>query len=251
MYSENELLTQLCELANDIGHPPSRSDVADADDVAPVSAFCAQFHSFKRAKEAAGLAYDYTTDGLVAALRDRADELGHSPRKRDMDDTGRYPSSQVYGHWFEGWGGALEAAGLEVYRGDGREYTDQKLIGQLNGLANELGHYPSQTEVNAAEDTPSVTTYQRRFGSLKAATEEVDLSPTKTQEHTNEGLLEELQGLADELGHPPAAAELTNAEGCPSVRTYRERFGTWIDTLEAAGLETHRTTDARKTANEG
>jgi hypothetical protein len=57
----------------------------------------------------------------------------------------------------------------------------------------------------------------------------------------DEALLYDLQDLADDLGHPPALAELAAArrEGrsIASADVYRERFGSWRKALKAARLD--------------
>ncbi len=57
----------------------------------------------------------------------------------------------------------------------------------------------------------------------------------------DEGLIFDLQDLADDLGHSPTLAELATArqEGrsIASADVYRERFGGWRETLRAAKLD--------------
>jgi len=66
---------------------------------------------------------------------------------------------------------------------------------------------------------------QRRFARLK----------------DDEGLIFDLQDLAEDLGHPPALAELVVARrkgrSIASADVYRERFGDWRKALKAARLD--------------
>ena len=57
-------------------------------------------------------------DRLIAVLREKADELGHSPRVKDFP-SGSRPSYMTFIREFGSWSAAQEAAGLES-RGRGR-----------------------------------------------------------------------------------------------------------------------------------
>ncbi|WP_259532915.1 hypothetical protein [Halalkaliarchaeum sp. AArc-CO] len=50
-------------------------------------------------------------------------------------------------------------------------------------------------------------------------------------------MLAELQRLADEFDRPQSQSEITEYSEC-GTGTYRQRFGSWIETLETTGLET-------------
>lgn len=61
--------------------------------------------------------------------------------------------------------------------------------------------------------------------------------------YSDEELLDALRDLGDELGERPAASDLREREGLPSVQTYRRRFGSWSNALEAAGYRPDPLTD--------
>lgn len=52
-------------------------------------------------------------------------------------------------------------------------------------------------------------------------------------------LLDELRRVADELGEPPTAVQMSKY-GEYSVRTYRNHFGRWSKALKEAGLDVDR-----------
>jgi len=53
---------------------------------------------------------------------------------------------------------------------------------------------------------------------------------------TRTELINEIQRLADELGHPPSTTEM-KTHGQYSEVTYYNHFGSWGDALEAAGFD--------------
>jgi len=55
--------------------------------------------------------------------------------------------------------------------------------------------------------------------------------------YSDEDLLATLRELAADLGEPPARSDLQSRDDLPSKSTYRDRFGSWNDALQAAGLD--------------
>lgn len=97
------------------------------------------------------------------------------------------------------------------------------------------------------EDGPySHSQYTDRFGGWIDALEAAGLDPDE-REITRPGagrrdtlsesqLLEELREFAGDLGDTPTVAEM-RADGPYTEKPYVNRWGTWTDALEAAGLE--------------
>lgn len=56
-------------------------------------------------------------------------------------------------------------------------------------------------------------------------------------QYTDEELLDALQELAHELGKTPTVSDINRRDDMPSRSTYRSRFGTWNQALEAASIE--------------
>lgn len=57
-----------------------------------------------------------------------------------------------------------------------------------------------------------------------------------TQDYTDDELLESLRELADDLGGKPRARDVTEHRS-HSARVYRDRFGSWSEAVEKAGLD--------------
>ncbi|WP_050051545.1 homing endonuclease associated repeat-containing protein [Halostagnicola sp. A56] len=111
----------------------------------------------------------------------------------------------------------------------------EDLIDELRRLADDLGHPPTTTEMNEQGEF-SALTYNNRFGSWSEALAEIDLKASRKRRVTDEELLEELTRLADELGRAPAANEMAS-DGEFHYRTYSDRFGSWKEALEGAGIK--------------
>lgn len=111
---------------------------------------------------------------LLDALREFADELGHTPTTREMKGTGPY-SATTYVERFDSWPGAVRAAGLAP--ATTREKTDEELLAGLREFAEEIGHSPTTREMDA--DGPySSSAYARRFGRYNVACELAGLVPS-------------------------------------------------------------------------
>ncbi|NGM71427.1 hypothetical protein G6M89_20935 [Natronolimnobius sp. AArcel1] len=111
----------------------------------------------------------------------------------------------------------------------------EDLLAELRRLANDLDRSPTTTEMNE-HGKYSALTYNKRFGSWSEALDEVNLKASRKRRVTDEELLEELNRLADDLGRIPAANEMVS-DGEFHNRTYTDRFGSWDEALDAAGLE--------------
>jgi hypothetical protein len=61
--------------------------------------------------------------------------------------------------------------------------------------------------------------------------------------YSDEELLTTLRELLVELGERPTVSDLRDRDDAPSARTYYDRFGSWTDALEAAGLDTGSVND--------
>ena len=116
-------------------------------------------------------------------------------------------------------------------------YTDEQLIEALQKLAKKIGHTPLAMDMGARNGSPPAGTYIRRFGSLDNAFERAGLPANNLRcRYTDEQLLEPLKNLAKELGHAPKIKESNSYKGTASTVTYIQRFGSWKNALEAAGL---------------
>lgn len=117
------------------------------------------------------------------------------------------------------------------------EIPTEDLLGELQRLADELEKTPSQQDMKKYGKY-SFAVYHERFGSWNSAIEKIDLEPNTKSSHRipTETLLDALHRLADERGKTPTEREMDKF-GDHAASTYRERFGSWYEALDAADLE--------------
>lgn len=180
----------------------------------------------------------YSTDELIAALREVADD-GVMPYRDEFNaaiDGG--PSASTIYDRFDGWEAAAEAADLEPKVRVNRGLDDEELLALIREAADgDTG--PTMDEFNERiDDGPTAQGVARRFGGWTAAVEEADLEPTLSSrgEYTTEELKECLREAAHE-GIGPTKAEFTAYhDSRPAGTTVQERFGGWNEGVRAAGL---------------
>jgi DNA-directed RNA polymerase specialized sigma subunit len=172
---------------------------------------------------------------LIEDLQDLADELGKTPTKREMEEYGEW-SSWPYRRAFGSWNYGLKEAKLAVnLEQNSYDYSPNKLITNLQDIADKLGKTPSRREIDEHGEWPS-SVYENTFDSWNSALQEAGLSINQKDNISNEELLSSLQDLADELGKTPSSQEMED-QGKWSEPTYRNAFGSWNSALREAGLE--------------
>lgn len=171
-----------------------------------------------------------STDELLDTLRDLADELGRTPKMRDVVD--RTPrSASIYQNRFGSWNEALKQAGLDVNLARSVERAD--LLGEIQALADRFGRPPTQEEMGEyGAYTPQL--YHNKFGSWTDALAVLGMRPRG--EYDKVDLFSELQRLAEELGRTPRKRDM-DSHGQYSAYAYSNRFGSWNEALERAGFE--------------
>jgi Homing endonuclease associated repeat len=78
-----------------------------------------------------------------------------------------------------------------------------------------------------------------RWGTWRNAMQAAGLRPTRRSVPNRQGLIAELQSLAQRLGHTPTTVETAEAskqQECSHPATYQRVFGSWPAALEEAGL---------------
>lgn len=126
--------------------------------------------------------------------------------------------------------------------------TDTELIEELQRLADSLDKTPTFDKMNT-HGKYSSPTYVNRFGSWNAAIEKAGLDINTPQEYSDQELLTHLQNLADELDKTPSSKDM-NEHGDHHTETYRQRFDSWNNALEEAGLEKNRDDPRKGTVEE-
>ena len=118
-------------------------------------------------------------------------------------------------------------------------YSDAELLTTLRELADDLGEQPTAADLRGRDDAPSARTYQDRFGSWTDALEAAGFDARPV---TEADLIDQLQALADEQGRTPTIDDVNDDPRLPHRSTFADRFGSFSNALEAAGLEPNRGT---------
>ena len=118
-----------------------------------------------------------------------------------------------------------------------RGYTEEDLLDALRSFAAEHdGRPPTAPEADDREtDLPTAATFARRFESWNTALAAAGFEP-RDRRRTDEELLDELREFADETGAHPTVAAVRDHPDMAKPPTYKARFGSWSETLDAAGL---------------
>jgi hypothetical protein len=175
-YSDDDLLTELHELADELGHPPTLQDVREYSDIAATT-YYNRFGSWQDALEAAGFEprdpdSRVPKDNLLADLKRIADMHGSPPAAADMDEHGEYWAS-TYRRRFGSWNDAVTAAGFDP-QPESTPITEETLLEEIRRLADDLDKRPTFRDMEAGGNY-SASTYVRTFGSWSAAlTEALD-----------------------------------------------------------------------------
>lgn len=117
-----------------------------------------------------------------------------------------------------------------VPKGDKRTELKRKLA----EFARDIGHTPTSTELD--EKGPhSARHYQNHFGSWNDALRAAGLDVRREMDVSEEDLIEDLRRLQEEFGRAPRYNEV-EPESRFSTGTYEDRFGSWNESLKAAGI---------------
>lgn len=170
-----QLLTELQRLAEKLDRTPTIK-LMNRKGKYSSRTYYNTFDSWNEALKKAGLTPNVTSPDnpeLLTELQRLADDLDETPRRRDMDELGKY-SSNIYNTRFDSWNEAIEHVGLTP-RPKGRQpLTPDELITELQQLADDLGHAPSTSEMNEHGEYCHVP-YYNVFGSWPDALDAADL----------------------------------------------------------------------------
>ncbi|WP_255291563.1 homing endonuclease associated repeat-containing protein [Natrinema sp. CBA1119] len=207
------MLAELQQLGDEVGQPPSMSDMIDHGQHSP-STYQARFDSWYDALEAAGFDCDrpsapVTRDQLLADLQRLADEHGEPVTTSVIDTHGQY-SISTYFRTFESLATAREAAGLDS--GQERATGDidtETLLAEFERVADTVDGRPTIADITE-HGQYSASPYRDRFGSWTAALEAAGYDPASVSEGptTRDELLADLQRLADEHGKPVRTTDI-------------------------------------------
>lgn len=172
--TEEELLTELNRLADELGDRPTATDMNDHG-AYWVSTYRRAFGSWNKALEAAGIDSSPSQDRqpvsdeeLLKELKRVAENVDGTPDARAMVQYGEH-SANTYIRRFGSWNDAVTEAGFEPNTEVGTEtVSTEALIDELHRIADEIGHRPVVDDLRDHGEH-ALRTYQERFGSWSAA----------------------------------------------------------------------------------
>lgn len=178
-YSSTELLERLQALAEELGRSPTTGDLKDAERYPKLSLYIEAFGSWNKAKDAAGLETyrgghdpDYSEEELLEALRTLDRNTEGPINRKDVREDPNCPSDLTYIYRFGGLDVAKRQAGiLEEERTGKQRYSDVELLNILREVEQRVEGPLTREKLQADDDSPSHTTYRRRFGSWSRAKE--------------------------------------------------------------------------------
>lgn len=240
VYSDNELLSHITELENELGRTPSIKDMNNAKSRPSGTLYRYRFGSWNNAVAKAGLdpRNRYNEKELIEKLQRLSKELGHTPRRIDINDSAFCPNVDTYERHFESYEKAIIEAGLNPCR-PCVQITDEELIEELKDAASTLNRAPSMSEMIRMKSYSHPSTYMERFGSWKDALKKAGFEKT-TKLISDEKLLQDLRDAAKELEHTPTYWEMDEMKKYSNPRTIADRFGSWKNSIKKAGLEPFR-----------
>jgi len=243
---EADLLAELRRVAESMGRCPT-SEEFDEQGCFSAATYFRRFDSWAAALDRAGVSGSYPSpsrrqvsdDDLLAELDRLASALGRPPTETEMSELGDH-SPKTYRRRFGSWEAALGAAELDLDRrvtgGGKRRIPTAKLVADVRRVAEERGRPPTVAEIRR-DGEYAVTTYLDRFGSWNAALDAADLEPRRSRRNAipTRELVRELRRLAFRLGRRPRRADMDD-HGPYAGMTYYNRFGSWDEALDAAGI---------------
>lgn len=231
-YTDSELLSDIRDVADQLGHPPTLEEYREHGSYAPQT-FYARFESWRHAMEAAGFesrpfSEQIPAEDLLHDLRRIGEELETTPTAAEMREHGTH-SVSTYLERFGGWNAALEEAGFVPQHQ--QSISDQELLDELRRLHDECESAPTGKQMQH-EGAYSKQLYIDRFGSWNQSLKQAGITNRKSHNKlSDEELLRELRRLHERLGRCPTTADMRD-HGAYSAVTYHRRFESWSAALE-------------------
>ncbi|WP_256299311.1 DUF5797 family protein [Haloarchaeobius salinus] len=197
-----EMIDTLQDLYDDLGRIPLAQDIRDQTEYSQHD-YTSEFGSLDDALAEAG--YD-KRKALLKELERVADELGRPPTTVDFADNAEF-SSALYTQYFGSWEDTLEAAGVSKEDNDDSDGADKK-----ESDTSTSGSASSESQANSSE------------------------KGNAPDQPSDEELLDELRTLDKRLETVPRWGDM-NERGAYKSQTYIDRFGSWDDALEEAGVD--------------
>jgi hypothetical protein len=180
----------------------------------------------------------YQKEEILRLLKAKADELGRFPKKKEINEDSRLPSSETYRKYYGNLPQLAVAIGLPACQGKKRRaYYDEDLLNTLKKLAKEFNRMPTVAEIGRCPDLPCASTIHRYFGSLPLLARKLGLESKVrySRVYTNDELIAHLKAFADKIGKTPTAALVKADKDMPPFGAYKQRFGSYSNAVRLTG----------------
>lgn len=248
-WTNQELIERLRKKADEVGRTPTCEEI-DNDFSMPSSAtYLKRFGSMQKACELASLTPRISCRAkkgiinieeklrLIAALRLKADALGHAPSRAECYEDSNMPSVHMYTRVFGSWNNAIREAGLKTYEHiKPGTWTESRIISAIQIKAQELGRKPTIYDIDSDKTMPASDTVKRVFGSWNNALEQAGFEPKRCGKYKNQRLVRLLTAKASEMGVTPSQRAVDQDPDMPSSSVFKRHFGSWNAAIQAAGL---------------
>lgn len=186
-------------------------------------------------------------DDLLADIQRVSRVLGRTPSRRAFNRHTRTLTAEGVTYRFRSWNIAVVRAGMRPNeRGTrGGLFTDEQILHDVRRVFENLGRAPTEVEFTSASQTVSGKTAAQRLGGWSEALERAG-APSRSRtlvqgrRHDYDAILTALRDAAAELGEPlrqnPYGAWATAHER-PAASTVTDRYGTFEDACEKAGVQ--------------
>ena len=237
-YTREFLLSELRRFYDENGRSPTLRDMCKVNGYPGATTYRHEFGTFSDALQSADLelnhVVNYTKEILISEIHRFVKENSRVPILNDMKRSNGYPAGSIYNREFGSWNNAIEIAGYESYHS--YKPTRQFLIDEIVRFYNEFGYIPTGDNIGDAGGYPSRDAYYTEFNSFTTALLEAGFEPNRYTGLTNDDLIKMLQDFYNMYGRSPTKNDLKNISNFPSEDTFSRRFGSWNNSLIAAGL---------------
>ena len=230
-FDEVDLIEEIQRFTDLIEEPPTE-ELVNAYGRFPTDAYQQAFGSWENSLEAAG--YDpadlpdwsrrkYTNVEVLDGIRAVAAELGRPPMTTEVGDFVEF-SGGLGSTRFGSWATALELAGLDPSERPSAD-PDRDQEAESPEESPHLWSEGSQQEQSKLTATETI----------EEDTSE-DPATLDQKEPSRQELLDEIKRLDASLDRIPYESDI-DQDGRFTAYTYRDRFGSWDEALEAAGID--------------
>ena len=249
--TREELIQQLLDLAEELGRTPKYMEFRYDPRTASYYVIRREFGNWNNFLEAAGFAPlvggPEVHEMLIEQAQALAKKLGKAPTIAEFDQYAEGVTAKQAIKRFGTWSRFLIQAGLKS-SADAKDHrdknpvTDEQILDCIRHLAEALGRKPYQREfIEKYAPLVSRRLIRTRFGCWNKAIDSA-FPPGSSQrmlyhEASPEELIEQVKGLAQELGRTPRFLEFDACPYTAHAALAYSRFGSWNNLIRAAGLE--------------